>query len=146
MIYSKIPTATNSHQQPPTGTVLVGIQIREKPTIYNIISIITIHFSFLSLILSTSYTAAPMDIPLTSGSSLSCAYPSWPRRLSLSSNSSTEERATSLIPDDDLEDNFSSVLNDEEIQAQVTVDIGVLMKKSIAQEKAKKRKRRWSIS
>ncbi|KAL1839603.1 hypothetical protein VTJ49DRAFT_1306 [Mycothermus thermophilus] len=63
--------------------------------------------------------SSPMDIALRSSSSRrgpdpECAYPSWPRRLSLGEDDS-EERATSYIPDDELlfpdvfEDDASSV-------------------------------------
>jgi len=118
------------------------------------------YFSFSPSPPSTSYTTAPMDIPSTSSSrpqSPSCAYPSWPRRSSLSSNSSTEERATSFISDDDLEDLFPLVFDDSEhdctppttpfanrspdIQAQVVVDTGALMRDLIAQEKAKRERK-----
>lgn len=118
------------------------------------------YFSFSPSPPSTSYTTAPMDIPSTSSSrpqSPSCAYPSWPRRSSLSSNSSTEERATSFISDDDLEDLFPCVFDDSEhdctppatpfnnrspdVQAQVVVDTGALMRELIAQEKAKKERK-----
>jgi len=105
-----------------------------------------------------------MDIPSTSSSrpqSTSCACPSWPRRSSLSSNPGTEDRATSYLSDDDLEDFFPCVFDDAEqdctppitpyatrslevassIQAQVVVDTGALMRELIAQEKAKKERK-----
>jgi hypothetical protein len=75
----------------------------------------------------------------------------------LSSNSTTEERATSFISDDDLEDLFPCVFDDSEhdctppatpfanrspdVQAQVVVDTGALMRELIAQEKAKKERK-----
>lgn len=127
---------------------------QEKP------AILTMHFSFSPSPPSTSYSTAPMGIPSTSTSrpeSPSCAYPSWPRRSSLSSNSSTDTRATSFISDDDLEDLFPSVFEDSEhdctppatpcatrspdVQAQVVADTGALMRELIVQEKAKKEKR-----
>ena len=118
------------------------------------------HFSFSPSPPSTSYTIAPMDIPSSSSSrpqSPNCAYPSWPRRSSLSSSSSTEERATSYISNDDLEDLFPCVFEDSEheitpsaspfatrsldLRAQVVVDTGALMRELIAQEKAKKERK-----
>jgi len=129
------------------------------------------YFSFSPSPPSTSYTIAPMDIPATSSSrpqSPSCAYPSWPRRSSLSSNSSCEDHATSFISNDDLEDLFPCVFDEAEQdctppvtpfatrspqassavhQEQVVVDTGALMRELIAEEKAKKeRKRRRSGS
>jgi hypothetical protein len=112
---------------------------------------------------NSSYATAPMEIPSTSSSrpaSPSCAYPSWPRRSSLSSDSSTEERATSYISDDDLEDLFPCVFDDAaqdctppitpfatrspEASAamhHVVVDTGALMRQLIAEEKAKKERK-----
>jgi hypothetical protein len=56
---------------------------------------------------STSYlTASPMDIP-TSSRSTTCAYPSWPRRSSLSSTSSDSESYH----------NHSFIISDEELFA-----------------------------
>jgi len=65
---------------------------------------------------STFYSAA-MDVPMSSSQqqSPSCAFPSWPRRSSLSSGSTCEERtesqATSYISDDEL---FPCVFDDTE--------------------------------
>ena len=116
------------------------------------------YFSFSPSPPSTSYTTMPMDIPSKStrpqSPSSSCAFPSWPRRSSLSSNEDKEElRATSFISDDDLEDLFPCVFDDREQdytpvvtpsrtpEAQVVVDCGELMRDLIAQEKAKKERR-----
>ena len=118
---------------------------------------------------STSYSTTPMDIPSSSRTrtqSPSCAYPSWPRRSSLSSSDSgCEEQApvTSYISDDDLL--FPCVFEDAEctplatpqssrsptstsmMPEQVVVDTGALMRQLIAEEKAKReRKRRGSRS
>ncbi|KAJ6441793.1 Membrane protein [Purpureocillium lavendulum] len=53
---------------------------------------------------SMSATSAPMDItPINLRShDASCAYPSWPRRSSLSDSEHEEPRATSFLSDDDL--------------------------------------------
>lgn len=125
------------------------------------------YFSFSPSPPCTSYTSAPMEIPSTSSSrpqSPSCAFPSWPRRASLSSSSSGEERATSYISDDDLEDLFPFVFGEiepeqdssssvspyvtPEVEAQVAVDTGALMRELVAQEKAKRerKQRRRSAS
>ncbi|KAK0705305.1 hypothetical protein B0H67DRAFT_379037 [Lasiosphaeris hirsuta] len=56
----------------------------------------------------TSYSSmsSPMDIaptPFSSrGPDASCAFPSWPRRSSLSESDASEERATSYLSDEDL--------------------------------------------
>jgi len=116
------------------------------------------YFSFSPSPPSTSYTTMPMDIPSKStrpqSPSSSCAFPSWPRRSSLSSNEDKDElRATSFISDDDLEDLFPCVFDEREQdctpvvtpsrtpEAQVVVDCGELMRDLIAQEKAKKERR-----
>jgi hypothetical protein len=114
----------------------------------------------------SSYTTAPMDMPTASSArplSPSCAYPSWPRRSSLSSNSSSEdqiETPSSFISDDDLEDLFPSVFDDADqdctpiatpyatrspgegasIQHQTAVDTHALMRELVKQEKAKREK------
>ncbi|KAL2265461.1 hypothetical protein VTJ83DRAFT_6561 [Remersonia thermophila] len=72
--------------------------------------------------------SSPMDIALRSSSSRrgpdpECAYPSWPRRLSLGEDDS-EERATSYIPDDELfpdvfEDDASSVSSASPVHSPV---------------------------
>ena len=58
--------------------------------------------------------SSPMDIAPTRFSSMgpdaSCAFPSWPRRSSLSESDSTEERATSFLSDEDL---FLDVFEDD---------------------------------
>ena len=128
------------------------------------------YFSFSPSPPSTSYSTTPMDIPTSSRTrtqSPSCAYPSWPRRSSLSSSESgCEEQApvSSYISDDDLL--FPCVFEDAECtplatpqsnrsptatsmmpEAQVVVDTGALMRQLIAEEKAKReRKRRGSRS
>lgn len=119
------------------------------------------YFSFSPSPPRTSYTIAPMEIPSTSSSrpqSPSCAFPSWPRRSSLSSNSSCDERATSHISDNDLEDLFACAFDEVEPdctpsasphsnrpskapsmhEAQVVLDTGELMRELISQEKAKR--------
>jgi hypothetical protein len=134
----------------------------------------TMYFSYSPSPSRSSYnTTSPMDIPSTSSSrpqSPSCAYPSWPRRSSLDSESSSEDRnstPSSFISDDDLEDIFPAVFDDAEQdctpiaspygnrspetsssmhQAQVVVDTGALMRELIAQEKAKKARKRRSRS
>ncbi|TAQ83108.1 hypothetical protein B7494_g8568 [Chlorociboria aeruginascens] len=128
------------------------------------------YYSFTPSPPSTSYTASPMEIPSNTrprSQSPSCAFPSWPRRSSLSSNSSIEEEspATSFLSDVEL---FPSVFDDAEqdqtppftppisrspsFEAQV-VDHGELMRELIAQHQAqqmaapkKEKKRRRSSS
>ncbi|KAK3344084.1 hypothetical protein B0T25DRAFT_317317 [Lasiosphaeria hispida] len=55
---------------------------------------------------SYSTISSPMDIaptPFSSrGPDASCAFPSWPRRSSLSESDASEERATSYLSDEDL--------------------------------------------
>ena len=124
-------------------------------------TIIIMYFSFSPSPPSTSYKTAPMDIPSTSSSrpqSPSCAYPSWPRRSSLSSESSCHDEisATSYISDEDL---FPCVFDDAEqdctppatpntcrspasCEAQIVVDNGTFMRELIAQDKARKERRR----
>lgn len=55
---------------------------------------------------SYSSMSSPMDIaptPFSSrGPDASCAFPSWPRRSSLSESDASEERATSYLSDEDL--------------------------------------------
>ena len=50
--------------------------------------------------------SSSMDIPSRSfsrqGPNPECAFPSWPRRSLLNEDDSSEERATSYIPDDEL--------------------------------------------
>lgn len=130
---------------------------------YHIKRFIRMYFSFSPSPPCTSYTTSPMDIPTTSASrpqSPSCAFPSWPRRASLSSGSSCDERATSYISDDDLEDLFPCTFDEAEQdctpssspahrsinppsaqEAQVVVDTGALMRELIAQEKAKRERK-----
>ncbi|KAK0626267.1 hypothetical protein B0T14DRAFT_98434 [Immersiella caudata] len=63
---------------------------------------------------SYSSMSSPMDIAPTPFSSrspdASCAFPSWPRRTSLSESDSSEERATSYLSDEDL---FFDVFDDD---------------------------------
>lgn len=126
---------------------------------------IIMYFSFSPSPPSTSYSTSAMDIPSSSSSrpqSPSCAYPSWPRRASLSSNSSCEEMSSTsfIISDEEL---FPSVFDDADhdctppttpnssrspaspnmmCEARIVVDNGTLMRELIAQEKAKKERRR----
>ncbi|KND94369.1 hypothetical protein TOPH_01271 [Tolypocladium ophioglossoides CBS 100239] len=53
---------------------------------------------------SMSAMSAPMDITSNNNRThdASCAFPSWPRRLSLSDSEQEEPRATSFLSDDDL--------------------------------------------
>lgn len=87
-------------------------------TINNLISTATMYGSYGSYSSSSSSNSsfssyssyssmsAPMDItpsPLSSrGPDASCAFPSWPRRTSLSESDAYEERATSFLSDEDL--------------------------------------------
>ncbi|KAG4444459.1 hypothetical protein IFR05_000050 [Cadophora sp. M221] len=125
------------------------------------------YFSFSPSPPATSYSTAPMNIPTTSNSrsqSPSCAYPSWPRRSSLSSNSSSscEDEAahsSSYITDEEL---FPCVFDDAEqdctppatpslsrspaspnmmCEARIVVTNGSLMRELVAEEKAKKEQR-----
>lgn len=116
----------------------------------------------------TSYSTLPMDIPSSSRSrpqSPSCAYPSWPRRSSLSSNYSCDEEyrsSSSIISDEEL---FPCVFDDAEqdctppvtpnlsrspaspgLMEHIVVDNGSLMRELVAQEKAKKERRRRAKS
>lgn len=124
----------------------------------------TMYSPYLPSPLSTSYSTTPMDIPSSSRShsqSPSCAYPSWPRRSSLSSESSRGDQGqvSSYISDDDLL--FPCVFEDAECtplatpssnpspssvammpDAHVVLDTGALMRQLIAEEKAKREKRR----
>jgi hypothetical protein len=63
---------------------------------------------------SYSSMSSPMDIAPTPFSSrspdASCAFPSWPRRTSLSESDASEERATSYLSDEDL---FFDVFDDD---------------------------------
>jgi hypothetical protein len=115
---------------------------------------------------STSYSTAPMDIPSCnsrSSQSPSCAYPSWPRRSSLSSGNSSDaaeyHNHSFVISDDEL---FPGVFDDLELSSpmdtpdsngsrspasfepaqMVVVDHGALMRELIAQEKMERKKRR----
>jgi hypothetical protein len=122
------------------------------------------HFPFSPSPSRSSYTTTPIDLPSSSGSrpqSPSCAYPSWPRRSSLSSNASSDDHsdpASSFISDDDLL--FPPVFDDNDpdctpiaspyatrspgepagAQHQVFVDTQALMRELIKEEKAKKEK------
>ena len=123
------------------------------------------HFSYSPSPPSTSYSTSAMDIPSSSRTrtqSPSCAYPSWPRRSSLSSTEcSSEDQAqvSSYISDDDLL--FPCVFEDAEYtplttprsnrspastnmmpEAQVVADTGALMRQLIAEEKAKRERKR----
>lgn len=53
---------------------------------------------------SMSVMSAPLDIPFNNirNRDSSCAFPSWPRRSSLSDSEHEEPRATSYLSDDDL--------------------------------------------
>ncbi|KAL3421417.1 hypothetical protein PVAG01_07862 [Phlyctema vagabunda] len=116
-----------------------------------------------------SYSATPaMEIPTTASSarptssSTTCAYPSWPRRASLSNSSnssgSTFEHATSYISDDDL---FPLVFDDADTDSNASpttspaasmhehIIVGVenvactdFMKELMAEEKARKQRER----
>lgn len=133
------------------------------------------YFSFSPSPPSTSYStmgysAVPMDIPSSSSSrpqSPSCAYPSWPRRSSLSSNSCCEDEPQSssfIISDEEL---FPCVFDETEqdctppitpsssrspaspnmmCEARIVVDNGSLMRQLVAEEKAKKERRRRKSS
>ncbi|KAG0651594.1 hypothetical protein D0Z07_1812 [Hyphodiscus hymeniophilus] len=123
------------------------------------------YFSYSPSPPSTSYSTTAMDIPTSSrtrAQSPSCAYPSWPRRSSLSSSESSSDDqgpVNSYISDDDLL--FPCVFDDAECtplatphldrspvshtlmpEAQVVVDTGALMRQLIAEEKAKRERRR----
>lgn len=75
---------------------------------------------------SSSYTSysgystisSPMDIspsPFSSrGADASCAFPSWPRRTSLSESDASEERATSYLSDEDL---FAHDVFEDDVQS-----------------------------
>ena len=120
------------------------------------------YFSYSPSPPSTSYTMMPMDIPSKSTTTRpqspasSCAFPSWPQRSSLSSEGKQEERVSSFISDDDLEDLFSCAFDHRQStplttpsrtplthtpEAQVVVDTGAMMRQLIAEEKAKKERR-----
>ncbi|CZT02693.1 hypothetical protein WAI453_002170 [Rhynchosporium graminicola] len=122
------------------------------------------YFSFSPSPPATSYATAPMAIPSASSSrpqATSCAYPSWPRRSSLSSNSSGEDEAhsSSFITDEEL---FPCVFDDAELdctppttpslsrspaspnmmcEARLVLDKGSMMRQLVAEEKAKKERR-----
>jgi hypothetical protein len=127
------------------------------------------YFSFSPSPPSTSYSTSPMEIPSSSSSrpqSPSCAYPSWPRRASLSSNSSHEDedsRSSSFIISD--EELFPLVFDDADRDCtppatpnssrspaspsrmcDIVVDNGSLMRELMAQEKTKKERRRRKSS
>ncbi|KAE8453529.1 hypothetical protein EG329_010390 [Mollisiaceae sp. DMI_Dod_QoI] len=125
------------------------------------------YFSFSPSPPSTSYSTAPMEIPSSSRSrpqSPSCAYPSWPRRASLSSNSSDEDHQSSsfIISDEEL---FPDVFDDAEqdctppatphsgrspaspsMLCDMVVESGSLMRQLMAEEKAKRERRRRKSS
>jgi len=112
---------------------------------------------------TSSYSIAPMEIPSSSSSrpqSPSCAYPSWPRRASLSSNSShgDEDSSSFIISDEEL---FPLVFDDADRDCtppqtpyssrspaspsrmcDIVVDNGSLMRELMTQEKTKKERRR----
>jgi len=127
------------------------------------------YFSFSPSPPSTSYSTSPMEIPSSSSSrpqSPSCAYPSWPRRASLSSSSSREDedsRSSSFIISD--EELFPLVFDDADRDCtppatpnssrspaspsrmcDIVVDNGSLMRELMAQEKTKKERRRRKSS
>ncbi|KAG9247207.1 hypothetical protein BJ878DRAFT_214128 [Calycina marina] len=113
------------------------------------------YFSFSPSPPSTNYTM-PMDIPSKSNArpqspSSACAFPSWPRRSSLSSSDGKQEmHPSSYISDDDLEDLFPNVFDDRSQDytpvitpsrtpdPQVVIDLRELMGDLVAQEKARK--------
>lgn len=123
------------------------------------------YFSISPSAPSTSYSTAPMDIPSSnsrSSQSPSCAYPSWPRRSSLSNDNSSDSghyhNRSFIISDEEL---FLGVFDDSELSspadtpnsnasrspaslepAQMIVDHGTLMREVIAQEKMERRRRR----
>jgi hypothetical protein len=121
------------------------------------------YFSYSPSPPSTSYSTSPMEIPSSSSSrpqSPSCAFPSWPRRASLSSNSSHGDEASSsfIISDEEL---FPLVFDDADRDCtppatpyssrspaspsrmcDIVVDNGSLMRELMAQEKTKKERRR----
>lgn len=121
------------------------------------------YFSISPTAPSTSYSSAPMDIPSSGSrsSQASCAFPSWPRRSSLSSNSSADEEYHNhsfIISDEEL---YPCVFDDTEdctppatpssnpsrspaspmCEQRIVVDHGSLMRDLIAQEKARLEKR-----
>jgi hypothetical protein len=123
------------------------------------------YFSISPSAPSTSYsTSSAMDIPSSGSrsSQASCAFPSWPRRSSLSSNTSADEEYHNhsfIISDEEL---FPCVFDDAEqdctppatpssnssrspaspmCEQQIVVDHGSLMRDLIAQERAKVEKR-----
>ncbi|RDW66125.1 hypothetical protein BP6252_09760 [Coleophoma cylindrospora] len=108
---------------------------------------------------STSYSSTPaMEIPSTSSArsistSTSCAYPSWPRRASLSNNNSFET-ANSYISDDEL---FPLVFDDADTDSNASpmtspthsvasgadqLQSTLWMKELMAEEKARKHRER----
>lgn len=114
---------------------------------------------------STSYaSASPMEIPASSSrSSPSCAYPSWPRRSSLSSNSSDDSdyrNHSFVISDEELfgdvfEDSPVSTPASERSQSPVSpmlreprfvVETGSLMREVVRQEKARRKRSASSSS
>jgi hypothetical protein len=120
------------------------------------------YFSYLPSPPSTSYSTSPMEIPSSSSSrpqSPSCAYPSWPRRASLSNSSHGDENSSSFIISD--EELFPLVFDDGDRDCtppatpnssrspaspsrmcDIVVDNGSLMRELMAQEKTKKERRR----
>ena len=124
---------------------------------------IKMYFSISPSAPSTSYsTASAIDIPSSGSrsSQASCAFPSWPRRSSLSSNTSADEEYHNhsfIISDEEL---FPSVFDDQDCtppatpssnssrspaspmcEQQIVVDHGSLMRDLIEEEKAKREKR-----
>lgn len=121
----------------------------------------TMYFSY-SPSPSTSYSTSPMDIPSSSSSrpqSPSCAFPSWPRRASLSMSNHGDEHSSSFIISD--EELFPLVFDDTDRDCtppatpnssrspaspsrmcDIVVDNGSLMRELMAQEKTKKERRR----
>jgi hypothetical protein len=119
------------------------------------------YFSFSPSPSRSSYTTAPIDLPSSNSrpQSPSCAFPSWPRRSSLSSNSSSDDNPSSFISDDDLE-LFPSVFDDADADCTpiatpyttrspgeasdaphyTVVDTAALMRELVREEKAKKEK------
>jgi hypothetical protein len=120
---------------------------------------------------STSYaTASPMDIP-TSSHSTTCAYPSWPRRSSLSGSDSEYHNHSFVISDEELfgsefEDSAASTpasdlsrspamtnLSSPYVaesrsymeEARYVVESGSMMREVVRQEKAR-RKRSVSVN
>ena len=124
------------------------------------------YFSLPTSLHSTSYSTSPMEIPSSSSSreqSPSCAYPSWPRRESLSNSSHADEYSQSssfIISDEEL---FPLVFDERDCSppstpnssrspaspsrfCEIVVDNGSLMRELMVQEQTKKERRRRKSS